>query len=496
VRGDEVLGGRYQLKNRLGAGGMSVVWEAWDLVLERAVAVKVLAGTHATEPLARERIQAEARAAARLWHPRVTSVYDYGECADAAGHRLSYVVMELLPGQTLSRRLAVGPLPPALALRTSAQVAEALAAAHEQNLVHRDIKPSNVMLTPAGVKVVDFGIAAAVGRSELEADGRLLGTAAYLAPERVTGGTVLPASDIYALGLLLYRALTNELPWSAETPTQMLRAHVYVDPAPLPPIEGVSAEVHRFIDRCLARDPAARPSAEAAAATLRDLADAADRAPAAALPAPAVASAADPGAGARSEPRRRGRRRILLLPVVLAAGTTVGVTALLLPHWSPIGGGDRTLKPENAPPAAAPVATTTGKPATAPGARPTPPAPRRSGSATPRPRPATTTPGTTAPGTAPGEAPPPTRTRTPSAPAPAPAGSVLTARGGTVTVRCEGKQVRVVDLAPAAGYEIKDYDPGPAGEIQVVLLSARNESEVKATCVRGKPVPRIKESPQ
>ncbi|MEK8106227.1 serine/threonine-protein kinase [Micromonospora sp. M12] len=148
----------------------------------------------------------------------MTSVYDYGEHTDAAGRPVSYVVMELLPGETLARRLASGPLPPTVAMRTCAQVAEALAAAHERSLVHRDIKPSNVMLTPAGVKVVDFGIATTAGRPELEADGRLLGTAAYLAPERLAGGTVLPASDVYALGLLLYRTLTNELPWSAETP--------------------------------------------------------------------------------------------------------------------------------------------------------------------------------------------------------------------------------------------------------------------------------------
>lgn len=214
----DLLDDRYQVESRLGAGGMSVVWRAWDRVLERAVAVKVLAGAQAAARGARQRIQAEARAAAGLWHPHVTSVYDYGEHTDAAGRQVSYVVMELLPGQTLSQRLAAGPLPPASAMRTCAQVAEALAAAHERKLVHRDIKPSNVMLTPAGVKVVDFGIATTVGRPELEADGQLLGTAAYLAPERLAGGTVLPASDVYALGLLLYRTLTNELPWSAETP--------------------------------------------------------------------------------------------------------------------------------------------------------------------------------------------------------------------------------------------------------------------------------------
>ena len=268
----QVLDGRYRLTEHLGAGGMSVVWKAHDQLLNRSVAVKVLAGLQASTPAARLRIRAEAQAAAQLWHPNVTNVYDYGESSTESDQCVPYVVMELLPGRTLSQRLADGPLAPRAALRICAEVGSALAAAHARGLVHRDVKPSNIMLTPSGAKVVDFGLAAVAGQAELDDDGELRGTPAYLAPERLTGGEVLPASDVYALGLLIHRALTNDLPWQAETTTQMLNAHVYVEPAPLPPINGVLPEVNQICHRCLAKDPADRPSAGEVAAVLADAA--------------------------------------------------------------------------------------------------------------------------------------------------------------------------------------------------------------------------------
>ncbi|WP_410813625.1 protein kinase domain-containing protein [Micromonospora sp. 067-2] len=495
----DLLDDRYQIESRLGAGGMSVVWRAWDRVLERAVAVKVLAGAQAAAQGARQRIQAEARAAAGLWHPHVTSVYDYGEHTDAAGRPVSYVVMELLPGQNLSRRLAAGPLPPAAAMRTCAQVAEALAAAHERDLVHRDIKPSNVMLTPAGVKVVDFGIASTVGRPELEADGQLLGTAAYLAPERLEGGTVLPASDVYALGLLLYRTLTNELPWSAETPTQMMNAHVYVDPAPLPAIEGVSPEVQRLLDRCLARDPADRPGAGEVAMALHGLTDDAERrvdetaqrVPAAPVSAPATAGS--------SAGRRRRIPRAVSIPLVLTAAA--GIIALLLPQFSADDGssGGAASRPGATPPgtafdapAADPSASrqTSGGPA--PVSRPSrtlavPPEPARptAGASASASVGRTTPPGAGQPAGPSGAAP---------TLASAEPGTPVEALGGVVTVLCTGDQARVVSLVPAPGYSIKDQNSGPAREIKVVLLSTANQSEVKARCDDGRPIPKIKET--
>ncbi len=278
---DQLLAGRYRLLERLGSGGMSAVHRAYDEVLERDVAVKVLVASDAN---ARQRIRGEAKAAARLSHPHVTSVYDYGESALEAAE-VPFVVMELLGGHTLEHRLVVGPLPPRAGLRVCAEVASALAAAHEQGLVHRDIKPGNVMLTPTGAKVLDFGIAAAAGAPEIDFEGRLLGTPAYLAPERLQAGEVLPASDVYALGLLLHRVLTGRLPWPPKAQTGMLRAQTHVEPDPLPPIDGVPPEVHRLYRWCLAGDPADRPSAADAARILLAAASGA---------APAVAAVAEP----------------------------------------------------------------------------------------------------------------------------------------------------------------------------------------------------------
>jgi len=265
---EQVLGGRFALLDRLGSGGMSVVWRARDEVLGRTVAVKVLAGRYADDPDYRDRIRDEARAAAALSHPNVAQVYDYGE-AEVAGAHMPYVVMELVRGGTLQDRLVAGPVPPRYAMRVCAEVAAALAAAHADGLVHRDIKPANVMVTPAGAKVVDFGIAAAVdplgsGDEEFE----VLGTPAYLAPERLTGDGVQPGSDVYALGVLLYRMLSGHSPWCADTTTQMLTAHIYVDPEPLPLRPGVPDYVTALCNRCLSKDPTQRPSAREAAALL------------------------------------------------------------------------------------------------------------------------------------------------------------------------------------------------------------------------------------
>jgi len=265
-----MLGGRYKLLDELGTGGMAVVWRARDEVLGRSVAVKLLAGRYANDPQSRARIRDEARAAATLSHPNIAQVYDFGE-SDEGGVLLPYVVMELINGPTLQQHVAQGPLPPGTAFRICSQVAAALAAAHADGLVHRDIKPANVMVTPAGAKVVDFGIAAAAG--PVGPDEVLLGTPAYLAPERLTGGDVAPASDVYALGVLLYRLLANESPWTVDSTTQMRTAHVYVEPTPLPQLAGVPLEVSELVDRCLRKNPAERPSAAQASAILALAAD-------------------------------------------------------------------------------------------------------------------------------------------------------------------------------------------------------------------------------
>ena len=500
----QVLDGRYRLTEHLGAGGMSVVWKAHDQLLDRSVAVKVLAGLHASTPAARLRIRAEARAAAQLWHPNVTNVYDYGESSTGSDQRVPYVVMELLPGRTLSQRLADGPLVPRAALRICAEVGSALAAAHARGLVHRDVKPSNIMLTPSGAKVVDFGLAAVAGQAELDDDGELRGTPAYLAPERLTGGEVLPASDVYALGLLIHRALTNDLPWQAETTTQMLNAHVYVEPAPLPPINGVLPEVNQICHRCLAKAPADRPSAGEVAAVLAGAAgialmphdDGPDPAPAGfrqqsidpAVLSVRTAQGSDPG-------RRQHRRHAVLLTGAVAAVVAAVVTialGVLLERYNarPAEDSAAALPGSTASPSPGTGAASQGSNAGPAGLATsvTPIGPTLTG----RPvNPANPTPRTTD-----GPSRVPTPTSRAASSRPAQLGAPVSAYGGVARVRCDGKKAQILRLDVAAGYTIDEYMPGPADEVKAVLISAANKSEIKVKCQDGAVAAQTKESPQ
>jgi len=269
------LAGRYQLVRRIGVGGMSEVWHGHDRVLDRAVAVKIMApaveGTLGEAGV--ELIRTEARSAARLAHPNVAGVHDFGT-SPATGREVPYIVMELVDGQTLSAHLAGGPLDWRIAARICAEVAAALAAAHAEHVVHRDIKPGNIMLTPAGAKVLDFGIAAAVGTMDFDPDGPVMGTPAYVAPERFDGLPATPASDMYSLGTLLYHCLSGRLPWRAETNTQLVQAQRYGEPDPLPPIEGLAPEVVDLCSRCLHHEPGERPTALVAALLLAEAVDA------------------------------------------------------------------------------------------------------------------------------------------------------------------------------------------------------------------------------
>ena len=268
----EALGGRYRLVRRLGTGGMAVIWLATDEVLDRDVAVKLLSPRLAADPyrarVMTERIAAEAKAVARLSHPNIVEVFDYGELHGESGGVQPYVVMELLAGRSLAEMLSGGALPWRVAVLICAQVAAALAAAHDSGIVHRDVTPGNVMVTASGVKLLDFGICATAGDCDIGADNQLVGTPAYLAPERLEPGDVDPAADVYALGLLLYRALAGRAPWDAYTPMQALRAHRDVDPQPLPIIVGLPDEITALCLRCLDRGPALRPAAAEVAAAL------------------------------------------------------------------------------------------------------------------------------------------------------------------------------------------------------------------------------------
>jgi eukaryotic-like serine/threonine-protein kinase len=241
---------------------MSVVWRAADEVLGRTVAVKVLNSVQASGAAPRAIVLAEAQATARVAHPNVASVFDYGESVSPDGTTVPYVVMELLAGTSLAQRLASGPLEPPAALWVATEVAAGLAAAHHVGLVHRDVKPGNVILSPAGTKVVDFGIAAIAGEPDgLDADGRVVGTRLYLPPERLRRGVAVPASDMYSWGVLLHCMLTGRPPWPDDA-TLLQRAEHLRRAGPLP---GVPAEVDGVFRRCLEPDPSARPTAREAA---------------------------------------------------------------------------------------------------------------------------------------------------------------------------------------------------------------------------------------
>ncbi|MEU5784953.1 serine/threonine-protein kinase [Micromonospora lupini] len=370
--GAQLLDERYRLIEQLGAGGMSVVWRGYDEVLGRQVAVKVLASRLASDRAFRHRIRVEAQAAARLCHPNITNVYDYGE-SHQVGLTVPYVVMELVDGGSLAGRLGREVrLPWREAVTIGAEVSSALATAHGRGVVHRDVTPGNVMLTSTGVKVVDFGISALVGESEKGPDGTLLGTPAYLAPERLDNGQVSPATDVYAVGLLLYRMLTGRLPWEANTTTQMLRAHMYSDPDPMPAVPGLPDEVTDLVRRCLAKRPADRPDTAELARTLAEAAGMLAAVPVSPAGGPldpvALANAgttilpwsAETDALPLSRTRRSRARRVSRRRRVEAGVAAVGLIAVTGAMWgftsrSPASGEDRPTTearmglPETAP---------------------------------------------------------------------------------------------------------------------------------------------------
>ncbi|MFC4147824.1 serine/threonine-protein kinase [Micromonospora mangrovi] len=268
------LGGRYRLEQRIGIGGMSEVWRSHDLVLDRPVAVKLISPGQDEGATSVERIRDEARSAARLVHPNVASVHDFGTATPMPGCEVPYIVMELAEGETLAAHLRDGALDWRIAVRVCAEVSAALAAAHAHGIVHRDVKPANVMLTPSGVKVLDFGIATPAGAPDRTPDGIVVGTPAYLAPEQLDRQPATPAADMYALGVLLYYCLTGRLPYAASSTTQLLGERQRQAPEPLPEIDGLPAEVADLCRRCLADDPLVRPSSLMAALVLAEVVDA------------------------------------------------------------------------------------------------------------------------------------------------------------------------------------------------------------------------------
>ncbi|MFG2757739.1 protein kinase [Streptomyces wuyuanensis] len=278
--GGSVAGGRYQLRDLLGEGGMASVYLAYDSALDRQVAIKTLHTELGREQSFRERFRREAQAVAKLSHTNIVSVFDTGEDAVAFGGSaagdggvMPYIVMEYVEGKPLGSVLQedtrqFGAMPADKALKVTADVLAALETSHEMGLVHRDIKPGNVMMTKRGVvKVMDFGIARAMqsGVTSMTQTGMVVGTPQYLSPEQALGRGVDARSDLYSVGIMLFQLLTGRLPFDADSPLAIAYAHVQEEPvAPSSINRSVTPAMDALVARALKKNPNERfPSAAA-----------------------------------------------------------------------------------------------------------------------------------------------------------------------------------------------------------------------------------------
>ncbi len=255
-RPGEIVGGRYEIIELLGSGGMANVYRAHDSQLGRDVAVKILADRYTADPAFVERFRREASAAAQLNHPNIVQVFDRGE-ADGT----YFIVMEYLVGPDLKSVIRTrGPLPPLEAIDNTQQILAALAAAHRRDVIHRDIKPQNVMLASDGVlKVTDFGIARAGAGGDMTEAGSVIGTAQYLSPEQAHGGELTSASDCYSAGIVLYEMLTGRVPFDGERPVVVAMKQINEPPVPPRTYEpGIPAALETVVLKALAKRPSER----------------------------------------------------------------------------------------------------------------------------------------------------------------------------------------------------------------------------------------------
>jgi serine/threonine-protein kinase len=341
---------------------MGEVYRARHVMMGRTCAIKVMNASHSQDADAIGRFNREATNASKITHPNVCAVYDFGFTPDG----LLYLAMEYVEGQTLSRLMSAGPLPEARATGILAQCAAGLEAAHELGIVHRDLKPDNIMVMDQRgrdvVKVVDFGIAKAAGSGDqrVTKTGLVVGTPEYMSPEQLTGDPVGPASDQYALALVLYRMLTGTLPFTAETIQEAITRRLTERP---PRLQGFSAPLEAAIDRALERKPG-------------------DRFPSVTAFATAVAAA--PSGPTRPLPRTRiVAERPRRWRTAVIAGSSLAAAAIAYGAWR-LG---RPTNPRPSEPLAAEPSASAADPAPAPAATtPAAPAPPPA-SATPAPAP-------------------------------------------------------------------------------------------------------------
>ncbi len=262
--------GPYEILGAVGAGGMGEVYKARDTRLERTVAIKVLPSDVSASPEARQRFEREAKMVSQLSHPHICALYDVGREGE-----IEFLVMEYLEGETLSERLARGPVPLEQALRHGIEIADALDKAHRQGIVHRDLKPGNVMLTKSGVKLLDFGLAKlrqaeteplasrlsalATQGTPLTAEGTILGTLQYMAPEQLEGKEADGRTDIFAFGAVLYEMATGRRPFSGGSQASLIAAILEREPEPVSAVQPMTPPaLDRVVKTCLAKDPEER----------------------------------------------------------------------------------------------------------------------------------------------------------------------------------------------------------------------------------------------
>jgi serine/threonine protein kinase len=370
--GTELLGGRYQVRGVLGYGGMAEVRDGWDTRLDRAVAIKLLSPAFGTQTDMLERFRAEARTAASLNHPNVVAVYDSGEHAGTP-----FIVMERLPGATLADEIAQGPVASARVRAVLDNVVDAVAAAHATGILHRDIKPGNILLTTPGglVKVADFGISKTVDAAHTRT-GEILGTMAYLSPERIAGAAAAPTDDVYAIGVVAYESLVGWPPFRGDNPGALARAIMDDQPPPVTAVRpDVDPALAAVVDRAMARNPQHRfPSATEMLAAVRGAPSTPTRPATKVLHAPLTTA---PGSAVYvAPPRRAWSRQTKILVGAGAGAAALATTIVLLALDSP---ASRPISPEPVSTTVAvttpPVSTSTPPPALPAQNAPTPPSP-------------------------------------------------------------------------------------------------------------------------
>ena len=256
--------GPYQIESPLGAGGMGEVYKARDTRLDRTVAIKVLPEHVANDPDLKQRFEREARTVAALNHPHICTLHDIG-----TQDGIDFLVMEYLDGQTLAQRLEKGALPLDQALTIAIEIADALDKAHRQGIVHRDLKPANIMLTKAGAKLLDFGLAKlkpadqvgglsamATQSAGLTGEGKILGTLQYMAPEQLEGKDVDARTDIFAFGATVYEMVTGQKAFNGESQASLIAAILDRVPEPMSMLQSViPVRLDEIVKTCLAKDP-------------------------------------------------------------------------------------------------------------------------------------------------------------------------------------------------------------------------------------------------